>query len=105
MFRARAYSEATGKLFKSGVLHVRLTLWRRVGFRCPCLRPQTPGKQQQTQARTLASTAQSGVIDRYCLGCHIDKAKNGGLRLGSYDLSRVGENAELWEKVVRKTRA
>ena len=45
------------------------------------------------------------VIDQYCVGCHNQKAKSGGLMLDQMDLAQVGEHAEVWEKVVRKLRA
>ena len=38
-----------------------------------------------------------------CTG--IQKLKTGGLMLDKLDLARVGDNAEIWEKVVRKLRA
>jgi len=45
------------------------------------------------------------VITQYCVTCHSDKAKTGGLSLESLDVARVGANAETWEKVVRKIRS
>ena len=49
--------------------------------------------------------AQRAVITQYCVTCHNDRAKQGGLSLETADLARVGENPELWERVVRKMRA
>ncbi|HJT86410.1 MAG TPA: DUF1592 domain-containing protein [Bryobacteraceae bacterium] len=51
------------------------------------------------------AAAEQALIKQYCVGCHNDKVKTGGLSLESADLSRVGEKPELWEKVVRKLRA
>jgi len=42
------------------------------------------------------------VLDRYCVGCHNDRARTAGLSLQAADLSRVAANAEVWEKVIRK---
>src|SRR5436190_13313289 len=42
------------------------------------------------------------VLDRYCLGCHNAKVKNGGLALDTAD--PVAQQPEVWEKVVRKLR-
>ncbi|HKE83707.1 MAG TPA: DUF1592 domain-containing protein [Vicinamibacterales bacterium] len=42
------------------------------------------------------------VIDQYCVTCHNDKLKTGGLSLETITLDR---DAETWEKVVRKVRA
>jgi mono/diheme cytochrome c family protein len=44
------------------------------------------------------------VLDKYCVTCHNEKAKTAGLALGKMDLARVPENAEIWEKVIRKVR-
>ncbi len=50
-----------------------------------------------------ASSA-SAVINKYCVVCHNDKMKTGGLTLASADLTKVPANAETWEKVIRKLR-
>ena len=44
------------------------------------------------------------AIDQYCVGCHNDKLKTGGLFLSGLDIARAGEHPEIWEKVVRKLR-
>ena len=44
------------------------------------------------------------LLDQYCVTCHSDKLRTGGLSLQSADLSKVPENAETWEKVIRKIR-
>ncbi|MEP6715748.1 MAG: DUF1592 domain-containing protein [Terriglobia bacterium] len=44
------------------------------------------------------------VLDRYCVGCHNNKAKTAGLELDSLMTAPVGKNAETWEKVARKLR-
>lgn len=43
-------------------------------------------------------------LDRYCLSCHNERVKSGGLRLDAAALPRVEAGAEFWEKVVRKVR-
>ena len=58
--------------------------------------PQTPG------ATPVA--AQRALIERYCLGCHNDKLKSGGLALSELNLDAVDQNAEVAEKVIRKLR-
>jgi hypothetical protein len=47
------------------------------------------------------------VLKRYCLFCHNErnKANAGNLALDSVDLTKVGQNAEVWEKVILKLRA
>ena len=49
--------------------------------------------------------AHGALIDRYCVGCHNERLRTGGLMLDQAELANVGADAELWEKVVRKLRA
>src|SRR6476620_10106434 len=68
---------------------------------------QAAGPRQTDTASTAAPSAevQRAFIDQYCVGCHSDAAKRGNLSLEKSDMTKVGQNAELWEKVVRKLRA
>ena len=67
---------------------------------------QASGPQRQpNSANPPSTTAQRAMLDQYCVGCHNDQAKQGGLSLEKLDMTQVGRNAELWEKVVRKLRA
>lgn len=52
-----------------------------------------------------AQAPQRALIDQYCVSCHNEKTKAGGLALDAMDMTRAGENPEVWEKVVRKLRA
>jgi mono/diheme cytochrome c family protein len=45
------------------------------------------------------------VVERYCVSCHNERLKTGGLVLEPADLTNVSAHAEIWEKVVRKLRA
>jgi len=51
------------------------------------------------------AASQRELLDKYCVTCHNAKLKTGGLALDKLDLAHVGENAEVWEKAVRKVRA
>src|SRR5581483_81700 len=44
------------------------------------------------------------VLDKYCVTCHNQKLKTGGLTLDNVDLSQVSAHADVWEKVIRKLR-
>jgi hypothetical protein len=57
------------------------------------------------QPRSNASTSQRAVINQYCGGCHNPQLKRGELSFDSLDLSKVGSNPVVWEKVVTKLRA
>jgi mono/diheme cytochrome c family protein len=61
---------------------------------------------QQTTAGSSASVSpQRAVINQYCMGCHNDKLKTAGLELSTANVDNVGQNPEVWEKVLRKLRA
>jgi hypothetical protein len=45
------------------------------------------------------------LIDKYCITCHNQKTKTAGLALDGADFVRPSNNAEIWEKVIRKVRA
>ena len=49
-------------------------------------------------------TSAQALINRYCVTCHNEKRLTGGLDLESLDLRGIGEQADVWEKVVRKLR-
>src|SRR5262245_45200687 len=44
------------------------------------------------------------LLDQYCVTCHNDRAKTGGLTLASLDLADPTLNADVWEKAIRKVR-
>ena len=48
------------------------------------------------------ASSQRQFLDRYCVSCHNEKLKTGGLSLVQVDLSKPGAQSELWEKVLRK---
>jgi hypothetical protein len=50
------------------------------------------------------SDAPAAVFNKYCTTCHNAKLKTGGFVLDTADLERVGDHAEVWEKVVQKLR-
>jgi hypothetical protein len=42
------------------------------------------------------------VVNKYCVACHNEKLKTGGLVLEKLDLTNLPANARVWEKVIRK---
>ena len=67
---------------------------------------QTAAPQKQAPAGGAASaTAQRALLDQYCVTCHNDRTRRANLTLEKLDLTTVGDNPQLWEKVVRKLRA
>jgi hypothetical protein len=59
----------------------------------------------QVAAAPPSLSSQRAVIDQYCVTCHNQKLKTGGLALDQLDLGRIGETPEIGEEVVRKLRA
>src|ERR1700678_1269575 len=55
-------------------------------------------------AQTVAPTPQHALLDKYCVTCHNDRAKTGGLTLEKIDVANIPANAETWEMVIRKLR-
>jgi cytochrome c5 len=50
----------------------------------------------------LSPTGERALLDKYCVTCHNEKLKTAGLMLDKADVNRIGDGAEVWEKVVRK---
>jgi mono/diheme cytochrome c family protein len=64
------------------------------------------GGQQAPATGTLApSSAEGDLLNKYCSGCHTEKARQGNFVLSTLDARNVGSDAERWELVVRKLRA
>ena len=45
------------------------------------------------------------LISKYCISCHNERARTGGLALDRLDVTKPGDHAEIWETVVEKLRA
>jgi mono/diheme cytochrome c family protein len=57
------------------------------------------------EAAPFSAADARATVDRYCVACHNDRAKVGGLSLAGVDLIDVSSSAEILEKVVLKLRA
>jgi cytochrome c551/c552 len=44
------------------------------------------------------------VVNRYCVTCHNNRLKTGGLALEGLTVAQAGQQPQVWEKVVRKVR-
>jgi hypothetical protein len=68
--------------------------------------PSATPSGQTGQAGTAApSTPDPSIVDKYCVGCHNDRLKTGGLSLQGLPLSDVAGHAQVWERVIRKVRS
>jgi mono/diheme cytochrome c family protein len=59
----------------------------------------------QSAPKTVSAFNATATVDNYCIGCHSDDMRRGGLSLESFDLAHPEKNAEEAEKVIRKLRA
>jgi cytochrome c551/c552 len=50
----------------------------------------------------MSPASERALLDKYCVTCHSQKLKTGGLTLEKLDTEHVADGAETWEKVVRK---
>ena len=50
------------------------------------------------------TSSQTALLDQYCVTCHSEKLRTGGLSLQGANLADIPKGAETWEKVIRKLR-
>jgi len=62
------------------------------------------GRQAPAPSATLGDDTRSTVAT-YCVTCHNERARTGGLALDDPALADVAAHADVWERVVRKVRA
>ena len=62
------------------------------------------GAPAQVEPATMSSDQLRSVLDRYCVTCHNERLKTGGLTLDTIGVDDISEGAEVWEKVIRKLR-
>jgi cytochrome c551/c552 len=56
-----------------------------------------------TQAGATSAAEDGALLKQYCLTCHNERTKSGGLVLDA-DVAKVAADRERWEKVVRKVK-
>ncbi len=61
----------------------------------------SPGEQPAVAAPASSPRA---LLERYCVTCHNERLRTGGLALDTLDVSRVDQAPEVWERVVLKLR-
>jgi hypothetical protein len=63
------------------------------------------GLMLTTIGQQRPDSSQKAILTQYCVTCHSDKTRTGGLTLEALDVDHPEANPEVWEKVVRKMRA
>jgi len=63
-----------------------------------------PQAQVRTAQASPAAAGPAAVVGQYCVTCHNQRLKTGGLALDAVDASDVPAHAEVWEKVIRKVK-
>src|SRR4026209_2964347 len=56
--------------------------------------PQSPPPAQTATSAPRPTPPQRAVLDRYCVGCHNERSKIGGLALDTLDLTKVNDHAD-----------
>jgi mono/diheme cytochrome c family protein len=62
-------------------------------------------QQADRTSSNAAPATPRALLDQYCISCHNQRLKTGGLALDTLDAARPGDSAETWEKVIGKLRA
>src|SRR5262245_44002350 len=79
-----------------------------IGFGLILLFLMVPGTGAQTASNTQqAAVSQeppldTALLNQYCITCHNQRVKTGGLALDILDYEHLEKSAETWEKVIRK---
>ena len=65
---------------------------------------ETMGQTPPAQPAASAADPHRALLDTYCVTCHNARLKTGGLALDGLNLEAVSDNAQIWEKALRKMR-
>jgi hypothetical protein len=72
----------------------------------------TPSGSRGTQAQrpaahppVAAASDLNDLVQTYCGDCHNDQLKRGSVSFDHFDIAKIGDNAELAEKMIRKLQA
>ncbi|MFN7916405.1 MAG: DUF1592 domain-containing protein [Vicinamibacterales bacterium] len=67
--------------------------------------PTPPAQPARAGAAGAAPVDHQATVRRYCLGCHNQRVKAGGLLLDKLDAEHPAQHPDEWERVVTKLRA
>jgi hypothetical protein len=67
--------------------------------------PKAATTQSRPSDSSNPASQYRAVVNQYCVTCHNETVKTGGLALEKMDFDNIGAGAEVWEKVVKKLRS
>ena len=70
----------------------------------PCLLAAAILLTAQTAGPQAGAGTAHATVQKYCVTCHSDRLKTGGLTLAGVDIEHPSVHAETWERVIRKLR-
>jgi hypothetical protein len=76
----------------------------RILYICAVLAVIAPAFLQTRAAVQTPANQYQEMLTTYCVGCHNSRAKVGGLALDGLHLEAAANDAEVWEKALRKLR-
>ena len=62
-------------------------------------------QQARPPVRVATTESATQTVKEYCVGCHSDRGKSGGLSLANFDVAIASEHPATTEKMIRKLRA
>ena len=67
----------------------------------------SPAAQSQSPApaNVFSADASQALLKTYCIGCHNERLRTGGLSLDRVDTQQIGADPALWERVAHKLRS
>src|SRR5665213_2221579 len=64
--------------------------------------PKSALHSSPAPAATTGAEPQQAMVDQYCVMCHNEQLKTAGVVLEGLHIDHVGDNTEIWERVLRK---
>ena len=59
-------------------------------------------ERQKALHQVVPVSEYTEVLQQYCISCHDGAVRTAGLALDGMDLKVIGNNSEVWEKVLKK---
>jgi mono/diheme cytochrome c family protein len=66
--------------------------------------PTAPPKPVSSHSTQVTAETQTALVKQYCVTCHNDRGKAGGMSLAEFDAGGAAEHPDLAEKMIRKLR-